>query len=239
MQQHPEKSMCFLCIEHYCRKLQELCVYEGFTWTLGFLFCRCFNLRIASLAYMLRLRSRRLTEMLTEQIMLQETQDRWLIGSRPLLSKYALCQAGHWQVRGCERGNFFFSVAGMAEVGSMDVLLIGPSLIRYWRPIVGQKIQSTGGRWFMSCPAIGWRMCGWTWPWSCSPWPWSRVSRWLMPGSGLSPSVWAWLCWLRRASHTWSRRRGNFQKGWKGGTLKDVGDKADCSRLGSDVSLCW
>lgn len=38
------------------------------------------------------LRGRRLTEMLTEQIMLQETQDRWLIGSRPLLSKYALCQ---------------------------------------------------------------------------------------------------------------------------------------------------
>lgn len=38
------------------------------------------------------LRSRRLTEMLTEQIMLEETQDRWLIGSRPLLSKYALGQ---------------------------------------------------------------------------------------------------------------------------------------------------
>lgn len=38
------------------------------------------------------LRSRRITEMLTERIMLEETQDRWLIGSRPLLLKYALCQ---------------------------------------------------------------------------------------------------------------------------------------------------
>ena len=26
----------FLVHEHYCRKLQELCVYEVFTWTLGF-----------------------------------------------------------------------------------------------------------------------------------------------------------------------------------------------------------
>lgn len=38
------------------------------------------------------LRSRRITEMLTERIMLEETKDRWLIGSRPLLLKYALCQ---------------------------------------------------------------------------------------------------------------------------------------------------
>ena len=43
MQQHPETSMCFLCPEHDCREWQDLCVYEGFTWALKFLFCRCFS----------------------------------------------------------------------------------------------------------------------------------------------------------------------------------------------------
>ena len=39
-----------------------------------------------------RLRTRRLTEMLTERIMLDETEDRLLIGSQSLLCKYALSQ---------------------------------------------------------------------------------------------------------------------------------------------------
>lgn len=38
------------------------------------------------------LRSRRVAEMLTERIMLEEAKDRWLIGSQPLLCKYTLCQ---------------------------------------------------------------------------------------------------------------------------------------------------
>lgn len=38
------------------------------------------------------LRSRRVAEMLTERIMLEEAKDRWLIGSQALLCKYMLCQ---------------------------------------------------------------------------------------------------------------------------------------------------
>lgn len=38
------------------------------------------------------LRSRRLAKMLTERIMLDETEDRLMIGSKPLLCKYTLCQ---------------------------------------------------------------------------------------------------------------------------------------------------
>ena len=56
---------------------------------------------------MLRLRSRRLTEMLTEQIMLEETQDRLLIGFRPLLSKYALGQAGPLTGQRVSEGQLF------------------------------------------------------------------------------------------------------------------------------------
>lgn len=44
-----------------------------------------------------RLRSRRLAKMLTERIILDETEDRLMIGSKPLLCKYTLCQEGFGQ----------------------------------------------------------------------------------------------------------------------------------------------
>ena len=49
----------------------------------------------------LRLRRRRLTEMLIEQILLEETEDRLLIGSQSLLYKYTLSQAG--DIESCRR----------------------------------------------------------------------------------------------------------------------------------------
>ena len=41
-----------------------------------------------------RLRSRRLTEMLSERVLVEEATDRWLMGSQSLLNKYTLQQEG-------------------------------------------------------------------------------------------------------------------------------------------------